>query len=258
MSLDWRWLPKHLALGLLLSGCAHDPRPGSGGASAAGGISEDPPVFLKGAAAMLLTQADGFSAHVTLTTGASSPINQGLAGELRGRAGKLALASVPGKARTARGGISIIWDVAQGRGNVLSEALQGYAPVVLSVRPTNCVSFAASTTPEAVEGHPCRQELATVAMSDGSSANFRVWRAMDLKHFPVRISVVTTATPFVLNLSSIRLESPPADVFTLPEGFTRYASADAMMAELMIRQRNLRHEPVPVTSEPAYEVPRRH
>ena len=253
MSLAWRWVPVYLGLGFLLSGCAHDPRPGEAAASAAGGFAEEPPVFLKGAVAMLLTQVDGFSAHITMTNGASSPTGQGVAAELRGQTGKLALTPARGQAKSNRAGISIIWDVAQGRGNVLSEALQGYAPVAVRVTPTNLTSLLVSATQEVINGHPSQQELATVTMSDGSSANFHVWRATDLKRFPVRISDATNSVNFVLNLSNIRLESPPADVFTLPEGFTRYQSPEEMMAELMIRQRNLRHEPVAVTPVPAYE-----
>lgn len=255
MSSTWRLLPGLLAVGFLLCGCARDPRPGSAGGSVVGAFAPEPPVFLKGAVAMLLAQTDGFSAHVVQTTGSPVPAGQGFAGELRGRAGKLALAPAREQAKSPRANIGFIWDVAEGHGFVLSEALQGYAPVTMSVKPTNLTSLATSTTTEAVEGHPCQQEQVTVAMSDGSSVGFRAWRATDLKHFPVRIVSSTNSTPFTLRFSNIRLAAPPADEFALPNGFTRYTSAEGMMTEMIVRQHNLKHEQVLSAPEPAYQPP---
>jgi hypothetical protein len=204
---------------------------------------------------MLLAQTDGFSAHVVQTLGSSVPAGQSIAGELKGKAGKLALTPARGQVKSPRGDIGFIWDVTAGRGYVLSEALQGYAPVALSFTPTNVTSLAASTATEMIDGHACHQEQVAVAMSDGSSVGFRVWRAPDLKRFPIRILNATNSTPFTLNFSNIRLAAPPDDEFVPPNGFTRYSSAEAMMTELIVRQHNLRREPVLTAPEPAYQPP---
>ena len=246
----WLWL---LMLAFILSGCAHGLRGHEPGTSAAGAFAPVPPAFLTGPAAMLLTQADGYSAHVIMSTGAPLPAGQSAAGELRERAGKLVFAPARGQGKSFRGGFSFIWDVAQGRGYVLSEALQSYAPVTANVTPTNLVNLAVSTMAELIDAHPCQQEQATVAMSDGSSAGFRVWRAADLKRFPMRISSAASTTPFTLNFSRIRLESPPAELFAPPDGFTRYESAEAMMTELVVRQHNLKGAS-PGRGDAAYEL----
>jgi len=249
--LVWRCFSKLLALGFLLSSCAGGPGSHEPPSGVAGTPTPDPPEFFTGAAARLLAQPEGFSAHLILTTGVLSPASPAASGELQSRAGKLAFTPTPGHAKSAREGFSFIWDVAQGRGYVLSEALQGCAPVAARATPTNVVSLAGSTTTEVIDGHPCQQEEVTVAMSDGSSRAFRVSRATDLKKLALRISSLSNSTPFTLLLSRVRLVAPPADMFAPPDGFTKYASADAMVTELIMRQHELRRPaPVPAVAEP--------
>lgn len=257
MSLRWRWFPSLLAAGFLLPGCSHDPSEERPSASYSGALTPVPPAFLTGPASLLLTQSDGFSGHLTMTTGTALPNGQGAAGELWQRASKLMFTPAPGKAKSSRGGFSFIWDVAQGRGYVLSEALQGCAPVTASITPTNLSSSAASPPSEVIDSHPCQAEQATVLMSDGSSASLHVWRATELKRFPIRISATNGATPFILTFSKIHLESQPVDLFDAPEGFTRYASPDAMLTELIFRQHNIRRAPVSVTEPSSDYRPRR-
>jgi hypothetical protein len=66
---------------------------------------------------------------------------------------------------------------------------------------------------------------------------------------PVRIKCSVNGTPHTLTLSKIRLESPPDDLFLPPSDFTKYASAETMMNELVARQQNLKRkrglEPLP-------------
>ena len=258
MSSTWRWLLNLLVLGFLLTGCAGGPRSHEPAKGAAGTPTPDPPAFLTGAAALVLAQPDGFSAHAILTTGALSSAGPATSGELQARAGKLTFTPAPGHAKSARGGFSFIWDVAQGRGYVLSEALQGCAPVTAKATPTNFVSLAGSTTTELIDAHPCQQEQVTVAMSDGSSRTFHVWRATDLKQLALRISSVSNSAPFTLSLSKVRLVAPPAELFAPPDSFTKYASADAMLTELIMRQHELKRPQVPATAEPIYEPRPRH
>ena len=250
MSSTWRCFSNLLALGLFLAGCAGSPSSHQPTSGVAGTPTPDPPAFLTGAAALLLTQLDGFSAHLILTTGTLSPASPATSGELQSRAGKLTFTPTPMHAKSAREGFSFIWDVAQGRGYVLSEALQGSAPVTARATPTNSVSLPGSTTPELIDGHPCQQEQVTVAISDGSSRAFRVSRATDLKQLAIRISSLSNSAPFTLSLSKVRLMAPPAEVFSPPDSFTKYASADAMLTELIMRQHELKRPPVPVTAEP--------
>jgi hypothetical protein len=207
---------------------------------------------------VLLTNANGFSAYLVSGTDSASPLRTGVSGELLSRAGKLLFAPEPGKKdrKYSRGGFIFIWDVATGRGSVLSEALQGYAPVSMSVTPAHLVTSAGGATAEKVDGHPCETEEALVEMTDGARATFRVLRATDLKRFPVRITSVSNSAPVTLSFSKIRLEPPTAELFAPPNDFTKYDSAEAMVAELVMRQHNLKRQPNS-TTEPSYDYRQR-
>jgi hypothetical protein len=97
--------------------------------------------------------------------------------------------------------------------------------------------------PEKIDGHLCQRSDATVTASDGSVTTFRLWRAADLKGLPLRVTCTSIGTPLTLTLSKARLETLPADLFQPPSGFTRHASAEAMIQELAARQHNLKRRP---------------
>jgi hypothetical protein len=145
--------------------------------------------------------------------------------------------------RSRTGGISYLWDVEHGTGYLLSEALQAYAPWSVNDRVTNLTWQTESSTQENLAGHPCRAQQAIVSTIKGATSSFQVWRATDLQDFPVRINTDTNLSPLTLKLSAIDLRPPPAELFQLPAGFTRYASVEAMMTELTLRQHNLKFRP---------------
>jgi hypothetical protein len=96
---------------------------------------------------------------------------------------------------------------------------------------------------ERIEGHSCKAETVTAAASDGSSTTLQVWRATDLQGLPLRIVSAGGSPAFTFNLSKVRMEIPPDDLFLPPDSFTKYTSAEAMMNELSMRQHNLRARP---------------
>jgi hypothetical protein len=140
------------------------------------------------------------------------------------------------------GAVSFVWDVAQNGGYMLSEALQGYAPIASNLRFTNVAAKAAAggSTPERVEGHWCEQQELVVSSSDGAAVEFRVWRAADLKGFPLRINWATNSTSCAVSFSKLQLKAPPSELFSPPDGFTKYESPEAMMNELLLRQQSIR------------------
>ena len=247
-----------LTLASLISGCAHWSR-AELETTGAGAFAPLPPVFLTGPASLLLTNAGGFSAHVLMKSDSLEPQQTGTSGELLSRAGKLLFAPDPGTLdkKYSRGGFTFIWDVPNGRGTVLSEALQAYAPVTVSVTPTNLITRPGGTASEKVAGQAGETEDAIVEMTDGSRVTFRVLRAAELKRFPVRINCVSNKPPFALAFSKIRLESPQGELFVPPNGFTRYENAEAMMTELVMRQHNLKRGSTGGTTEPVYDYPQR-
>jgi hypothetical protein len=235
-----------LLIALLAAGCSSSGK--KGGRAATGMRPPKPPVFLNGPMALLLTNVGSFSAHAVLESGSPANGVELAAGELLGRGGNLLFAT--GRSKAAGKGaraeeFAFIWEVAGNRGYLLNDPLQGYAPVSYGRLFTN---LATSVTPniaatENVAGHPCQQTQVTIAANDGSVSVFRVWRATDLKGLAVRVAGVSDGTPLTLTLSKIKLEAVPNDLFQPPAGFTGYASAEAMINEMVMRQGNLKQRP---------------
>jgi len=213
-----------------------------------------PPAFLTGPMALLLTNVDGFCAHTVLEGGASVKGVEPLAGELMGRGGKLLFAPEPGSSagkHSRTGGSAFIWDVAANRGWLLNDPLQACAPIPVNGQFTNLMAGSAphGAAPEKVSGYSCLPAEATVMASDGSATVFRLWRATDLNGLAVRITRVSNGPPLTLTLSKIRLETMPEDLFLPPDGFVKYDSAESLMNELAARQQGLKRRPAYATEE---------
>jgi len=230
-----------VVLALLTGGCAHEP----GHESSAAGVGQEflprPPVFLTGPAVMLLTNADGFTAGVVMSSVPADHLRP-VSGQLVAHGSKLFFEPElkPGKLARADQ-FSFIWDATLKKGYILSEALQGYAPIASAVWFTNLVVQHSPTTTGKVAGYRVEQSMVVVAASDGKLSRFEVSRAGDLGGLAVRINSIGDPAPFTITLSQIRLELPPEQVFLPPDGFTRYESEEAMMNELVSRQQSVRH-----------------
>lgn len=201
-----------------------------------------PPAFLTGPMAALLTNAQPFSARVVVETNSRSNPHGIRSGTLLGRGSKLLFAmdpAIPAKKGARASSFLFIWDVTESRGYVLSEALQGFAPIATNARCAALSFEPARAAPLKLDGHLCQRFDAIVKMDDGVVAGFRVWRATDLKGFPLRVSSANDPLVPELNFSRVRLEGLPADLFAPPNGFTKYESTQALMVELVARQRNL-------------------
>jgi hypothetical protein len=183
----------------------------------------------------MLMNSPGFSARV-MASGSSGPLSSG-SGRLVAQGGKFFFEPTEGAGKHARaGGFSFIWDATTNRGYILSEALQGYAPIASVVRYTNLAFKSAPTTVAKIEGHPIEQATLVVDGSDGKQSRFEVSRARDLAGLPIRIASTGEPAPYNITLSQIRVELPPAKLFLPPDGFIAYPSEEAMMTELAARQ----------------------
>lgn len=202
-----------------------------------------PPVFINGPASLLLTNATGFQASINAEMRGYTAREDNTSGELLGQGTKLLYAPTP-KETTEKhqrpGGFSFIWDAQQNRGFVLSEALQGYAPISANWQATNVAVQIKGRTPEKVGGHETEQATAAVQETDGTNALFEVVRALDLKGFPLQIRSAENAAPLTFSVTKFRFVPLSPDVFTVPDGYTRYSSPEALSDELAIRQSNLR------------------
>lgn len=233
-----------LFIAALAAGCSHTPK----GADRTGAFEAFPaplpPTFLNGPMALLLTNVDGFHAHVVLESGGPSHTAQNVTGELMVQGSKLMFAPAPDgtpKKQVHAEDSAFIWDVIESRGYVLNDPLQGYAPVSSSRQFTNLVPAVVPEigAPEKIAGHPCVLTEVTITATDGNPSVYRVWRARDLPGIPLRISCPSNGFPVTLTLSKVKLETVPKDSFQPPNGFTKYESPEAMMAELFLRKHNL-------------------
>jgi hypothetical protein len=233
---------------ILVSGCSHSSDSELREPGFVGNFAAEPPTFLSGPMGVLLTNGNGYSAHATVQNEALGGGPQGVtSGQLLCRGTKLlfAPASSEPKKKTRGGGFAFIWDVASGRGYVLSGALQAYAPVSTSVHATNVVR----------ESQGSAVANASVQMNDGTIQNFQCSPG-ELAGVPGRISATGGPLPLVVSLSAVRAEVPAEDVFTPPDDFSKYSSPEAMADELAARQRNLRRK-APMEFEPMQQ-PMRH
>jgi hypothetical protein len=239
------WCVCLAALAPLAGGCSHDRTAPHRDVAVVGVAAPEPPFFLTGPISVLLTNSEGWSARVLARNAAGPDPEKSAFGELLCQGSRLHYApsqEEPQGQHAPAGGFSYVWDVAQNRGYLLSETLQGFTPLTGKTQVTNLIETAAQARPEKIEGHRCKQQEVLVKTSDGGTAVFRVWQAADLKGLPVRISSVTTDLPTTLTFSRIRLGPPAGESFEPPAGFTKYDSPSAMIDELAIRDRNFKRK----------------
>jgi hypothetical protein len=220
---------------LLIAGCAHHKE----FSGAEQRTLATPPAFLTGPMALLLTNADSYTAQIVFQTPTAWGSTQSIRGDLTSAGSKLAFQPELTEAarKNTQGKMVFVWDTAQGSGYALNDALQGYAPYLGNVQFTNVVASRQNLSSERIAGHECQQEAAMALGIDGSTNLLQVWRAADLRLFPVRISSASVATAGVLTITRIQF-GRPAEFLTSQEGFTKYESPDAMVTELVARQHN--------------------
>jgi hypothetical protein len=221
------------------------------------------PSLFSSLSALLLTNSPGFSALATIRAPENIPGEAAREGHLLARGPQLVFAPThepsPGK-RTPRGGFSFLWKAPENRGFVLSEALQGYAPISARLAATNLVVDPGPGTPapEKIAGYRCHLTHAIIHLGDGSVYSYEVARADELNGFPVRIRSAGNTPAFDLTLSKITTTPPPADVFAVPDGFAPYNSPEALVDELAARQLNLKRKigDTPLEAFPGMGQPR--
>lgn len=195
------------------------------------------PGFLTSPAMALMTNTDGFTARVEVQT-PSSLGTKTQTGRIFGRGSRLLFLpdyrqSAFSKQRAAEK-TSFVWDVAESKGYVFNEALQGYAPYSISARVTSLKVTDVESVFNEFDGHRCRRGEASIGISEGPEALFTIWRATDLKALPLQIKAANGQC--VINFSKISFERIGASLFNPPDGFTKHASPEMMQGTLLERQ----------------------
>jgi hypothetical protein len=89
---------------------------------------------------------------------------------------------------------------------------------------------------ETVAGHPCVQNKVFVTDSAGTTNEFTVWNATDLKNFPVKILRAGQDVDVTMVFTDVSLTKPAASLFDPPSGYTRYDDVQTMMQTEMMKK----------------------
>jgi hypothetical protein len=232
---------------LLVCGCSHTPGYDVTAGMPGNVFAPQAPPFLRGSMGILLTNTSGFSARVELSPAPIAEHPEEVCGRLISFEGKLLFAPDAPKKKSKKHidpGLFFIWDVAQCGGFVVSEALQGYAPVSSSLRFTNLLIEPGPGLPARIQGCRCRPETAVIGTSEGKTSSYNLWRAADASGVAVQIVSTNRLVTETVSLSNIRLGATARETFRPPESFTRYGSVEQMMTELAIREQSIKGNPV--------------
>ena len=133
-----------------------------GGRAGQRAVLPEVPAFLSGPMGVLLTNAGGFSSQCVHDDRPGLPSQQleVVTGQLLGPGDRLLFAPDPRSLdkRLRPIGLSYIWNVKDNRGCVLSETLQGWAPIGFGVHYTNVLSTRTDYRAGTSGGHSCTQE----------------------------------------------------------------------------------------------------
>jgi hypothetical protein len=89
---------------------------------------------------------------------------------------------------------------------------------------------------ETVDGHPCTKTKAVVTDDKGVKSDATLWKATDLKNFPVKLEKTESATLVTMYFRDIKLAKPEAKMFEPPAGSTKYDSMQALMQGAMAKR----------------------
>jgi hypothetical protein len=220
------------AIAMVFAGCATDPDK-EVGREITRMTPVEPPTFLNADVAGLFGKSD-FSARVEVQKGypGSRPP---MVGELSGHNGSLFfIADEQRGKRGFSGGLSALWDGATQTAYLLNEPLQAYAPMRNSA--TNGPLDVAIAGEEDVGTEHCRKTILSHKYGIDNIPMLVVWRSVAQQDFPIKIETTNTPAAVTITMSRIRFQTPPADLFALPNGFKKYDSTDAMLSELTRRR----------------------
>jgi len=191
------------------------------------------PALLDGPMSTLLTNVDGFTAHVELTHGKKS-----MGALVMGRGTRLLFANEEGlkhpSKKKAGNQTYFIWDVATEKGYVVNEPLQGFAPIEAKNKVTEVEVKDDGGVYDKVDGVRCRQSSVTAKLKDGTSSQLTIWRSAEAKNFTMRIKANNGRT--VIQFHDVKFKAPASDVFVPPSGYTQHQNAEMMLDTLVERQ----------------------
>ncbi len=89
---------------------------------------------------------------------------------------------------------------------------------------------------ETIDNHPCVKSKFVITDSQGKKQEGMVWKATDMKNFPLRVQVQDQGQNVTMDFKDVKLTAPAATLFEPPAKFKRYDSQQAMMQEVMMKR----------------------
>jgi hypothetical protein len=221
-------------------GCAHSHHPSAYDQGGAADYLPRLTALTTGPLASLWPAAGVFGADFTLTLEHAVGPPTKLSGRLFALNGRLRLEAVSDQSHGRHSeAYVVIWNGVTHRGWLVSEALQGYAPVTESLQFTNRLTRVQSGPGARMEDHPVDLASVTLLGANGQNVTLKVTAARDLGGLPLRLEGLNGPGSFTLALSHLQPVRPAVEGFLAPDGYTRFASAAVLVDELAARQQNV-------------------
>jgi hypothetical protein len=123
---------------------------------------------------------------------------------------------------------------------VVYPSMQGYAEVPMSKEDAAASGkdYKVTSTKvgnETVEGHPCEKQKVLVTADNGEKHEALVWKATDLKNFPIQMQIQQGDGSVIMNYRDVSTARPEAKLFEAPAGYTKHPSVEKMMEGAMMK-----------------------
>jgi hypothetical protein len=89
---------------------------------------------------------------------------------------------------------------------------------------------------ETIDGHSCVKNKAVVTDGKGSTNEFTVWNAKDMKNFPVKIETSEGGQTITMLYKDVKFDKPDAKLFEPPTDYKKYDSQMALMQQEMMKR----------------------
>jgi len=88
---------------------------------------------------------------------------------------------------------------------------------------------------ETIDGHACVKHKAVFTDDKGGKRESTVWRASDLKNFPVQVLTQEKGETVIVHLRQVQFTKTDAKKFDVPAGFKEYSDVEAMVSGIAMK-----------------------
>jgi hypothetical protein len=134
--------------------------------------------------------------------------------------------------RQINGDIFILLTRADQKTNYL--VLPGAQACLVMPLPSLKLSATESFGEENIDGHACLKDKMLVTTPLGATDEVFVWRAKDLKSFPIQVQIVDSGEVFRIVLRDAQTKPALAERFHVPVGLTRYTTIEDLLQSILL------------------------